>query len=163
MAVLLPGGCVMPEDGPEPARTSLPRVVTVEPVRPVEGTWSFSFANGVCTASVSHPSAGVTISAGPTSVLRVVARLAPMPGRGAASSVAFSGPGGAWTSRLRRQGGTASSSSPLNAAAEGRLRALLAGGTLRLTTGNTPLAVLTVPDSGVAGRDWFGCVSQLGV
>jgi len=94
--------------------------------------------------------------------MRVDTRLTPTRGPAAASGVGFSGAGGAWTLRLRRDGGSASSTSPLNAAAEGRLRALLAGGTLRLTSANTPIAVLTVADSGVAGRDWFGCVSQLG-
>lgn len=162
LAMLLPAACVMPEDASQASRSG-PRVATTDAVRPVAAAWSFSFANGTCTASVAHPSAGVTISAGPTATMNLVTRVAAAPGRGSATRVAFNGPGGSWGLRLRRSGAEPpAAAAPLNQAAEGRLRALLTGGTLRLTAGSSPVAVLSVPDAGVAGRDWFGCVSQLG-
>lgn len=163
--VILLMGCAVQEEAPVPPRPDRPRVVTPEPVRPVEGAWSFSVANGVCTASVSHPGAAVTIAVGPAQMMRVTARVSSPGATGAARSIAsglaFMGRAGGWNSRLRRDGQAAMAEAPLDDAAETRLRALLGGGSLRLTRGNASLALLTVPDAGVAGREWFGCVSQL--
>lgn len=161
LGICLLAACALPDEPregfkPEP-RTPAP------PVRPVDAAWSFSFGQGSCAASVAHPGAGITITAGPGAVLALATR-AGAPVRWTATRVTFQGPGGSWGLRLRRAGSAEPGAAvPLNEATEGWVRALLTGGTLRLLSRDAaPLAVLTVPDAGVAGRDWFGCVSQLG-
>ena len=47
---------------------------------------------------------------------------------------------------------------PLDEETLANLRKLLEGGQLRFVDGDAPVTLL-VPDAGVSGRDWIGCVS----
>lgn len=115
--------------------------------------WSFSTAAGECVARTSGPSRS------PALTVRVdhEVRLAATPGDGA-SRLAFSGPGGSWTLHAAGRGRSATATLPLDEDAVALLLALLDGGQLKLEPGAHP-ATLLLPDAGVSGRDWIGCVN----
>jgi hypothetical protein len=115
--------------------------------------WSFSTTAGECVARTSGSSRS------PALTVRVdhIVHLAMTPG-GGASRLAFSGPGGSWTLRAAGRGRSTTATLPLDEGAVTRLLALLEGGQLRLGEGTRP-ATLLLPDAGVSGRDWIGCVS----
>ena len=158
------GGCeAVPPGSPYPLhsgeisrearRAALPRREDAVPAPPVAVQWLFSAAAAECVATTSGPARAPVFTA---RVDRAV-RLSAAPG-GGASRLAFSGPGGSWTLRTPAKGRDASATMPLDGAATGRLLALLAGGRLKLEGGAHP-ATLILPDAGVSGRDWMGCVS----
>ncbi len=137
----------------EARRPASPRREDATPVAPVAVQWRFSTAAAECVATTSGPARTPVFTA---RVDRAV-HLSAAPG-GGASRLAFAGPGGSWTLRIPGKGRDASATMPLDGAATGRLLALLAGGRLRLEGGARP-ATLVLPDAGVSGRDWMGCVS----
>ncbi len=132
----------------EADRGKQPSGITAVAVR-----WSFSTAAGECVARTSGSSRS------PALTVRVddAVHLAVMPGDGA-SRLAFSGPGGSWTLRPAGKGRSATATLPLGEGAVADLLALLEGGELKLGEGARP-ATLLLPDAGVSGRDWIGCVS----
>ena len=123
------------------------------PARPASARWSFSVTVQGCEARATAP--GVSL------VLRTEAdrtlRLAVSGARGASerARLDFSGPDGDVSLPLRRAGGLLVAELPADEASADRASVVLGGGTLRL--GGGP-ALLSVPDAGVAGRDWLGCV-----
>jgi hypothetical protein len=112
-----------------------------------------------------HPTAALTLSAGPRPTVVVTARARANAATGTTGrivNVAFSGPDGSWEQPLPRDGRSgARASARLDNASEAKIRALLGGGTIRLVRKSAPFLTLTVPDASVAGRDWFGCISQM--
>jgi hypothetical protein len=139
----------------EAQRSAALRRESSPPAAPVPVQWSFSIAAGECVATASGPSRAATLTA---RVGRTVS-LAASPGDGA-SRLAFSGPGGSWTLRTAGTSREAAVTMPLDGAAVGRLLALLAGGRLKLEGGGPRSATLLLPDAGVSGRDWMGCVND---
>lgn len=137
----------------EARRPATPRREAAPPAAPVVVAWSFSTAAGECVAATSGPAHTPVFTASADRSVRFSAA----PG-GGTTRIAFSGPGGSWTVRTSGRGRDASATTPLDGAATGRLLALLAGGRLRIEGGAHP-ATLIVPDAGVSGRDWMGCVS----
>jgi hypothetical protein len=131
-----------------------PRAAPAEPPAQADAAWSFSIANGVCSASIEQDAATLTVAAGPQRELSFSAR-----GGRRISQVAFRGAEGNW--QLRFPGSQSRVTRRLDAAGERRIRALLAGGTLRYSRPGTRGLSVTVPDAGISGRDWFGCVSAL--
>jgi hypothetical protein len=131
-----------------------PRTAPAEAPQQVEAAWSFSIANGVCTASLVQDDATLTVAAGPGRDISHTTR-----GGARISQVAFRGTEGNW--QLRFPGTETRVTRRLDAAVERRIRSLLAGGTLRYSRPGARALAVTVPDAGVSGRDWFGCVSAL--
>jgi len=124
----------------------------------VEGTWSFGVAGNRCTAQVTHREATLSITAGPRKsiTLSLSSPGRRPPGRG---RLLFRGDDGNWEAPARGTGRAAIASIPLDDTGEGHVRELLGGGTLSMQGGELP--TLGVPDAGVSGRDWYGCVSRL--
>ena len=130
-----------------PGREERPAAATAVAVR-----WSFSTAAGECVARTSGPSRAPVLT---VRVDRAV-HLAVAPDGPA--RLAFSGPGGSWTLRAAGKGRSTTTTLPLDEGAVAHLLALLEGGKLRLEEGARPAALL-LPDAGVSGRDWIGCVN----
>lgn len=166
LLLLLALGLSACQTPPPPA----PRTGARAPARPappapseVEGAWSFSVLGDRCTARVAHRqmTLGVTAGPGQTANYSLTA-----PGRGLPVNrpvtIGFRGDGGNWqvpgrTSRSR----AASASMPLNDTGEARIRDLLSGGTVTASGSGVSAPALSVPDAGVSGRDWYGCVARL--
>jgi hypothetical protein len=114
---------------------------------------------------VVHPDSSLTISAGPNPVVVISAAGTPAaPSRSADPTIriGFVGPDGTWEIRLRDTKQRASRTTlPLTETSEKQIRDLLGGGTLTFTRARARKLDLTVPDAGISGRDWFGCVAQL--
>jgi hypothetical protein len=155
-ALLLLAGCAQPQPPPAVGRRVVlpPRAAPAAAPVQAEAAWSFSIANGVCTASLVQDEATLTVAAGPGRDLSFVAR-----GGRRISRVAFRGAEGNWV--LRFPGSEGRVARRLDAVGERRIRALLAGGTLRYSRPGTRVLAVAVADAGVSGRDWFGCVSAL--
>ena len=143
-----------------PAGAARPRAEApaTAPARPVEARWSFSVTVRGCEARATAPGASLA--------LRTEAgggvRLALSGGRRGSDGTRldFAGPEGEVSLPVRRAGALLVAELPADEASADRAGVLLGGGTLRL--GGGP-ALLTVPDAGVAGRDWLGCVrSRMG-
>lgn len=152
LALLALMGCQTPEPPPPVlAQRQAPRL---PPAPPVEGAWSFTAASARCTARIIHPEAALTISAGPEAEVFLTVRSTRRRGQ-----IAFSGPDGNW--RLPATAGTGGlrAAMPLNPAAEARVQDLLGGGTV--TVPSTRQAALRIPEAGVSGREWFGCLERL--
>ncbi|MBU8537960.1 hypothetical protein [Falsiroseomonas tokyonensis] len=131
-----------------------PRTAPAEPAERGEASWSFSIANGVCSASLVQEGVTLAVAAGPGRDVTYTAQA----GR-RISQVAFRGTEGNW--QLRFPGTATRVTRRLDAAGERRLRAMLAGGTLRYSRPGARVLAVAVPDAGISGRDWFGCVSAL--
>ncbi|MDP3417635.1 hypothetical protein, partial [Falsiroseomonas sp.] len=130
------------------------------PLHEVAAGWSFSTASNTCTARITHPDAALSVTAGPEARVDFVAR-----GTDAAPrilSLAFRGPEGAWSRRLAARGAEgAGVTQPLSPATQRRVLALLGGGTLTFARPGAAALRVTLPDAGVSGRDWFGCLARL--
>lgn len=153
LALLLLAGCQAAAPVPGPAARA-PAVPRPPPAAPVEGAWSFATAGGRCTARVSHADATLVVTAGPEPRVTFTLR---GPARG--GRIAFGGADGGWTLRAAASPEGARASVPLDAAGEGRVQQLLGGGTVRQPGSRQP--PLRVPDAGVSGREWFGCLARL--
>lgn len=147
-----------------------PRPISRQPARPappapseVEGAWSFSVLGDRCNARVAHRQMTLAVTAGPG---QQASFSLTAPGSGLPINrpvrIDFRGDGGSWqlpgrTNRSR----VASASSPLNDAGEARIRDLLGGGTVKASGSGVSAPALSVPDAGVSGRDWYGCLARL--
>jgi len=162
-AILALAACQSAPPAGPPASRPVTRAARPSPPTPsrVEGAWSFGVAGDRCTAQVAHREATLGITAGPG---RTVTLSVGAPGRRSARStrIAFRGDEGAWEAQGRGGAGRlALATMPLDEAAEGRIRDLLGGGTVTVQAQGVEVPALGVPDAGVSGRDWYGCVSRL--
>jgi hypothetical protein len=121
---------------------------------PVDGAWSFTAGASGCTAQVRHAEATLSVTAGPEPRLAWSLRGAARGGR-----IVFAGPEGGWTLRGTAAADGTRATIPLDAAGEARVQQLLGGGTASLP--GTRLPPLRIPDAGVSGREWFGCLTRL--
>jgi hypothetical protein len=147
-----------------------PRPVSRAPTRPappvpseVEGAWSFSVLGDRCNARVAHRQMTLAVVAGPG---QQASFSLTAPGRGLPVNrplrIEFRGDAGNWqVSGRSSRSRVASASMPLNEAGEARIRDLLGGGTVKATGSGVSAPALSVPDAGVSGRDWYGCVARL--
>jgi len=93
----------------------------------------------------------------PTGPIRLVVSLpVPPPER---PSVRFSGPAGQWSIQGGGPAGRLQAVFPLprNDAALGRILILLSGGTLAIGPSEAGLPILSLPESGAEGQQWFLC------
>ena len=148
---------------PPPARPVARAPARVAPPAPVDGAWSFGILADRCTARVAHRDMALAITAGPD---RRASFALTAPNRGLPANrairIGFGGDGGRWQvpgrSDARR---TATAGLPLDATGTARIQDLLGGGTLTASGSGVSAPALVVPDAGVAGRDWYGCVTRL--
>lgn len=163
--------CVPPAPSPAPPRVVRPRPPEPPPPPPPEpeaavpGRWSFSIANGVCSATLANPALRLAVAAGPRARLTLTASAMVAPNAIAFAQTTGAWHGASWQWRMQPVGAVpgarvARASLALDEAEQGRLRDLLAGGTLRFTGADAAPLLLSVPDAGISGRDWFGCVAQ---
>lgn len=127
--------------------------------RPQQAAWSFTVTGAACEAKASGRSAALALRVAGDRSLRLTLSGSPRASRaapGEASSIAFAGAEGTWTLAGRRGTGAIVVSLPLDETSVAHARTVLAGGQLKLAAEAAPL--LTIPDAGVAGRDWLGCV-----
>ena len=133
------------------------------PVRkPVAGVWHFH-SGEVCTASASGSALALDVTAS-SSRLTLNARLSrstPMPA-GRSVAIEFAGAAGNWTVMGRKAAShrMVASQQPMAEEQAGQILVLLGGGTVRVGKPNEGLPPLQVPNSGVAGGDWFECVRR---
>ncbi|MCG7360039.1 hypothetical protein MHZ93_02065 [Roseomonas sp. ACRSG] len=165
LLLLLALGLAACQSEPPPSRP-----VSRAPTRPappvpseVEGAWSFSVLGDRCSARVAHRQMTLAVSAGPAEKASFSLTA---PGRGLPVNrpvrIDFRGDGGNWQLPGRTNGSrVASASTPLNEAGEARIRDLLGGGTVRASGSGVSAPALSVPDAGVSGRDWYGCLARL--
>ncbi|MDB5416035.1 MAG: hypothetical protein JWR10_4370 [Rubritepida sp.] len=158
LAALGLGACQTPP-APPPRATARP---AGPPASPVQGAWSFGIVGDRCTARVTHRDVALDVTAGPgrRASLGVTAPGQALPVNGR-FTMAFQG-GSGWqlagrTDAQRKAAATLA----LDDAGQGRLRDLLGGGTLRLRGAGVSAPPLILPDAGVSGRDWYGCVARL--
>ena len=138
-----------------------PRLRVEPPARQQDAAWSFTVAGAACEARAVGPDVRLAVRAADRTLqftLSTGAR-ASLPGRaGAVGQVAFAGGEGAWSLPVvRGVGRMATASLPLNEASADQARNVLGGGTIRLSGRDAP-PPLVIPDAGIAGRDWFGCI-----
>ena len=130
-------------------------------IRPQQAVWSFTVTGAACEAKASGRSAVLTLRVAGDRSLRLTLSGSPRPPRaapGGAASIAFAGTDGAWTLAGRR--GTGQEilvSLPLDETSVDQARTVLAGGQLKLANAEAA-TLLMIPDAGVAGRDWLGCI-----
>lgn len=115
--------------------------------------WQFSTSAGECVAEAlgEGRSPGVSVRVDRSVHVTVIRR-------GYTAHFAFTGPGGSWALRSTDSGRDATITMPLDKEAFANLRKLLEGGQLRFVDGGSPVTLL-IPDAGISGRDWIGCVS----
>lgn len=115
--------------------------------------WQFSTSAGECVAEALGVgrSPGVSVHVD-RSVRVVVIR------RGYTAHFQFTGPSGSWALHSTDHGRDGTITMPLDDQVLANLRKLLDGGQLRFVDGVSPVT-LHIPDAGVSGRDWIGCVS----
>jgi hypothetical protein len=159
LALLGLGACQTPPPAPPPRAPARP---AAPPPSPVQGAWSFGIVGDRCTARVTHRDVALDLTAGPG---RRASLAVTAPGWALPVSrrvtMAFRGAGGGWqlagsTDAQRKAAATLA----LDDAGQGRLRDLLGGGTLRLRGTGVSAPPLILPDAGVSGRDWYGCVAR---
>ena len=130
------------------------------PERAPLARWSFRETQAGCLATLSNSQVSVTVTAGPLHALSI--SMAPKPYLGTTStqaSIAFRGRRG-WRLAAHAAGGAVDASLSADPRGLDDLLALLGGGQLSARAAGTVLPDLTVPDSGVAGRDWYGCAAR---
>lgn len=147
---------------PAPARPPAPRPRVEPPARQQDAAWSFTVAGNACEARAIGPDVRLAMRATAERTLQFTlstSARAPLPGRaGAVGQIAFAGGEGAWSLPVVRGAGRATTASlPLNEASVDQARNVLGGGTVRLAGREAPPPLL-IPDAGIAGRDWLGCV-----
>lgn len=132
------------------------------PIRQQSATWSFIVTGSTCEARAAGPDVSLALQVADDRALLFVLSISPrmrLPDRIEASAqVAFAGAEGSWTLPARRGAGRAVTVAlPLDETSASQARSVLGGGTVRLAERDA-VPALVLPDAGVAGRDWFGCV-----
>jgi len=128
----------------------------------VVGAWSFRIAGDRCIARVAHEDMTLAVTAGPSgkASFSVTAPGRSLPA-GRTVRLNFKGDGGSWQLPGRTDAQRAAAASmTLDGTGEGRIRDLLGGGTVSVSGSGVSAPVLTVPDAGVSGRDWYACVGR---
>lgn len=157
-----------PPPPPAPPPLPAPPPVAAPPPLVVTGRWSFAVTGTACVAHTSNcdVSLGIRIGRDDKVELSVVGqkvRSAVARG-GMRARLRFEGSGGSWTLPARSSSHRAVVAVvPLRETTANNVLLLLGGGRLRTEVGAASVPVLRLPDSDVAGREWFECVrSELG-
>ena len=157
LAVVLALASCAPPPAP-PQATVLPEPPPSTPVRPVRpvlhAAWSFQATPEACIAQAKAGPASLSVAIRQTGPIRLTLTLPVDPPDQALAR--FSGPAGSWDIRaaaIHHHG--ASFILPRTDTSLGRILILLSGG--QLIPEQTEAPILSLPESGAAGRHWFGC------
>jgi hypothetical protein len=159
LLALLPVCCAAPQPPPKPPEPA-PEAQAPPPrqARPIlRAAWSFQSTPDACVAVAKAGAASLQISVRREGPIRLTISL---PGDTPASPVArFSGPAGRWLI-TGIHGGPHAAVFTLdrNETSLSRILVLLSGGTLTLEPAGGDLPILSLPESGADGQQWFGCV-----
>lgn len=122
----------------------------------LRAAWSFRTGPDACVALAKAGSSNVQIAVRPEGLIRLSVSL---PGNAPTRSVAhFSGPAGHWLMLATHTGPhevlflLARDETSLS-----RVLILLSGGMLDLGTPGDDLPILSLPESGAEGQEWFAC------
>jgi hypothetical protein len=159
LLALLLACCTAPHPPPKPTEPALdlPPPPPPPPARPVlRAAWSFRSGPDACIALAKAGASNLQIAVRPEGLIRLSLSL---PGDSPARSVAhFSGPAGHWLMPATHTGPhevlflLARNETSLS-----RVLILLSGGMLDLETPSFDLPILSLPESGAEGQEWFAC------
>ena len=151
--------CAQPKAPPQPA--SLPAPPPPPPPAPaarpiLRTTWSFHAGQDACTALARSGPASLSIAIHPEGPIRLTLSLPRDPPE--QFFVRFNGPAGRWQIDAGyKTHHTASFALPRTDLSLGRILTLLSGGLLTLEPPGDTLPILSLPESGNAGAQWFAC------
>jgi hypothetical protein len=163
LLALSPACCATTPPPPEPAAPA-PEVLgppAPPAVRPVlHAAWSFHTEPDACIAVARASAASLQIAVRREGLIRLTMSL---PGDAPAKPVVrFNGPAGRWmipgTPAGRRQD---LFTLARNETSLSRILVLLSGGTLDLQPPGEDLPILSLPESGANGQQWFACVRRI--
>jgi hypothetical protein len=136
---------------------------TKKPPAESKPVWSFSVENNECYASVSTNSEKLSIYSENNyfinfyisgSAIRSVITHGKPP-----AHLIFAGPSGSWKLSIQSQSADSLSTKlPSNETTASEVLAILAGGVLQSELAHGAVHTLHVPDSNIAGREWFSCI-----
>ena len=160
LLALLPACCATPTPPPKPAEPAPeaqapPQVHAARPV--LRAAWSFQTGPDACVALARAGSAVLQIAVRREGLIRLTVSL---PGDAPARPVAhFSGPAGRWLVPGTHAGGReVLFTLDRNETSLSRILMLLSGGALNLDPPSQDLPILSLPESGADGQQWFACV-----
>jgi len=130
-----------------------------------EPVWSFSVENNECHASVTTNSEKFSIYSENSDVIifyisgsairSIIAHGKPP------AHLIFVGPSGSWKLSIQSQSADSLSTKlPSNEITANDVLAILAGGVLQSQLAHGAVHTLHVPDSNIAGREWFSCIKS---
>ncbi len=159
LLALLPACCSTPPPAPKPTEPApAAQAPPARPARPIlRAAWSFQTGPDACVALAKAGSATLQIAVRREGLIRLTVSLpADAPARPVAH---FSGPAGRWlvpgTHAGRREAVFALAR---NETSLSRILMLLSGGALDLEPPDQDLPILSLPESGAEGQQWFTCV-----
>ncbi len=168
MAAALLAGTLIACHAPPPPPSPLPPLPVPPPFVPpppmvVTGRWSFAITGTACVAHASNRdvSLGIRIGRDDKVELSVVGRKVRSPAArgGRQARLHFEGSAGSWTLLARSTSHRAVLAiMPLGQTTANNVLLLLGGGRLRTEVDTASIPVLRLPNSDVAGREWFDCV-----
>jgi hypothetical protein len=162
LLALWPACCAPPQPPPKPAEPALeaPPPPPVQAARPVlRAAWSFQTGPDACVALAKAGPASLQITVRPERLIRLTVALpGNVPDKPAAR---FNGPAGHWLIRGTRAGRReALFALGRDETSLGRILVLLSGGMLNLEHPGEDLPILSLPESGAQGQDWFACARR---
>lgn len=128
-----------------------------------EPIWSFSVENNECHASIATNSEKLSIDSENNDIITFyisgsAIRSIITHGKPPAHLV-FVGTAGSWKLSIQSQSADSLSTKlPLNETTASDVLAILAGGVLQSELAHGAVHTLHVPDSNIAGREWFSCI-----
>jgi hypothetical protein len=159
LLALSPACCAPPQPPPKPAEPAVEVLPSPPPLpaRPIlRAAWSFQTGPDACIAFAKAGSASLQIAVRPEGLIRLAVAL---PGYAPDKPVAhFSGPAGHWLimgTQVRHR--EAVFTLGRDETSLSRILMLLSGGTLNLEPPDDDLPILSLPESGAEGQEWFVC------
>jgi hypothetical protein len=163
LLALSPACCTTPPPPPKPAEP-VPEVLgppVPHAARPVlHAAWSFQTEPDACTAVAKAGAAALQIAVRREGRIRLTVSVPA--GAPAKPAVRFNGPAGRWLI----PGSPAGPRQDVFTLARddislSRILMLLSGGTLNLEPPGEDLPILSLPESGAEGQQWFACVRRI--
>jgi hypothetical protein len=162
LLALVPASCSTPPPPPKPAEPPPEAVAPPpRPVRPIlHAAWSFQTGPDACVAVAKAGPASLQVAVRRAGLIRLTVSL---PGGAPRRPVArFAGPAGRWlisgSNPVHRE---ALFTLERNDASLSRILILLSGGTLNLEPPGEDFPILSLPETGAEGQQWFTCVRRI--
>jgi hypothetical protein len=160
LLALWPACCASPPPKAAEQAPEAPPAPPVQAARPVlRAAWSFQTAPDACVALAKAGPASLQITVRPERLIRLTVAL---PGDAPDKPTArFNGPAGHWLILGMRAGRReALFTLGRDETSLSRILVLLSGGMLNLEPRGEDLPILSLPESGAQGREWFACARR---